>query len=70
MRARKVKCNATKEYGSASEFYCADDGKYYKTKEIYNEYKFNKKYFEKFYMKVAELLGYTDCRMVGSMGGL
>lgn len=70
MRVRKVKCNATKEYGTSSDFYYADDGKYYKTKEIYEEYKFDKEYFEKFYIKIAELLGYTDCRMVGSTGGL
>lgn len=70
MRVRKVKCNATKEYGTSSDFYYADDGKYYKTKEIYEEYKIDKKYFEKFYMKIAELLGYTDCRMIGSSGGL
>lgn len=70
MRVRKVKCNATKEYGTSSDFYYADDGKYYKTKEIYEEYKIDKEYFEKFYMKIAELLGYSDCRMVGSTGGL
>lgn len=70
MRVRKVKCNATKEYGLSSDFYHADDGKYYKTKEIYDEYKINKEYFEKFYIKIAELIGYTDCRLVGSIGGL
>lgn len=70
MRVRKVKCNATKEYGTSYEFYYADDGKYYKTKEIYDEYKIDKEYFEKFYMKIAELLGYTDCRIVGSTGGI
>lgn len=70
MRVRKVKCNATKEYGTSSDFYYADDGKYYKTKEIYEEYKIDKEYFEKFYMKIAELLGYTDCRIVGSTGGI
>lgn len=46
MRVCKVKCNATKEYGLSSDYYCADDGKYYKTKEIYEEYKINKEYFE------------------------
>ncbi len=51
MRLQKVKCNATKEYGLSSEFYYADDGKYYKTKKIYEEYKFKKEYFEKFYEK-------------------
>lgn len=69
MRIRKIKCNATKEYGLSSDFYYADDGKYYKTKQIYEEYKINKVYFEKFYIKVLELLGYTDLRMVGSVGG-
>ena len=70
MRVHKVKCNATKECGTSSDFYYADDGKYYKTKEIYDEYKIYKEYFEKFYMKITELLGYTDCRIVGSTGGI
>lgn len=69
MRARRVKCNATKEYGTPSDFYLADDGNYYKTKEIYEEYKVDKEYFPKFYEKFSELMGYKDGKMVGSTAG-
>lgn len=36
---RKVKCQVTKELGDSSEFFKAPNGKYYKTKEIYNHWK-------------------------------
>ena len=34
--ARKVKCQITGEYGTSETFYKADNGKYYKSKELYN----------------------------------
>lgn len=34
--ARKVKCALTKEPGTSDTFYKADNGKYYKSKEIYD----------------------------------
>lgn len=39
---RKVTCNATNEKGNSDEFYKADDGKYYKSEDAYNEYVENK----------------------------
>ena len=34
--ARKVKCQITGEYGTSDVFYKADNGKYYKSKELYD----------------------------------
>lgn len=34
--ARKVKCQITGEYGTSDTFYKADNGKYYKSKELYD----------------------------------
>lgn len=36
--ARKVKCRITGEYGTNETFYKDEDGKYYKSKEIYDSY--------------------------------
>ncbi len=36
---RRVKCRITEEYGDSEDFYKAKDGRYYKSKEIYINYK-------------------------------
>lgn len=41
---RRVRCVVTKEYGTSDTFYKADDNHYYKTKEIYEQNKQDKKY--------------------------
>lgn len=66
--ARKVKCSATGEYGNLDEFIKVGN-KYFKSKEVYEEYIKEKASFKKLYTKFAELLGYTDGIMVGSTGG-
>lgn len=44
--ARKCKCQVTGEQGTTDIFYKADNGKYYKTKEIYDEYLHEKEVIE------------------------
>jgi hypothetical protein len=37
--ARKVKCALTKETGTTDTFYKAENGKYYKSQQVYNDWK-------------------------------
>lgn len=67
--ARKVKCAATNEYGYLDEFIKVGN-KYFKSKEVYEQYKIDKENFEGLYIKISEILGYSDCRMTSSVGGL
>ena len=67
--ARKVKCSATGEYGNLDEFIRVGN-KYFKNKEIYEEYVKEKEIQIKVMIKIAELLGYKDGKMIGSTGGL
>ena len=56
---RKVKCQITKEIGSSDTFYKADNGLYYKSKELYEEYKTEAEYRRKIIdFFCIELLGY------------
>ena len=58
--ARKVKCQITGEYGTSETFYKADNGKYYKSKELYDVW--NKKNEDRKHVidKFAtEFLGYV-----------
>ena len=45
--ARRVKCQITKEIGNSDVFYKADNGLYYKSKELYEEYKQEAEYRRK-----------------------
>lgn len=63
--ARKVKCSATGEYGNLDEFIRVGN-KYFKSKEVYENYAKEKEALQKLYTKFAELLGYTDGMMIGS----
>ena len=44
---RKVKCQVTGEYGNSDNFFKASNGKYYKTKEIYSNWKLQSEYRQK-----------------------
>lgn len=66
--ARKVKCSVTGEYGNHDEFIKVGN-KYFKNKEVYENYVKEKEIFKKLYTKFAELLGYTDEMMIGSTAG-
>ena len=57
--ARRVKCQITKEIGNSDIFYKADNGLYYKSKELYEEYKTEAEYRRKIIdFFCIELLGY------------
>ena len=57
--ARRVKCQITKEIGNSDIFYKADNGLYYKSKELYEEYKQEAEYRRKIIdFFCIELLGY------------
>ena len=66
--ARKVKCSATAEYGNFDEFIRVGN-KYFKNKEVYENYAKEKEIQIKLMVKIAELLGYKDGKMIGSTGG-
>lgn len=54
---RKVKCRVTGECGYDCEFYKADNGKYYKNKEVYDNWMIQKKYRPKiFYLINSNIL--------------
>lgn len=56
---RKVKCRITGEIGNSDIFYKADNGLYYKSKELYEEYKQEAEYRRKIIdFFCIELLGY------------
>lgn len=56
---RKVKCRITGEIGNSDIFYKADNGLYYKSKELYEEYKEEAEYRRKIIdFFCLELLGY------------
>ena len=56
---RKVKCKITGEIGNSDIFYKADNGLYYKSKELYEEYKQEAEYRRKIIdFFCIELLGY------------
>lgn len=56
---RKVKCRITGEIGNSDTFYKADNGLYYKSKELYEEYKQEAEYRRKIIdFFCIELLGY------------
>ena len=56
---RKVKCRITNEIGDSNVFYKADNGLYYKSKELYDEYKQEAEYRRKIIdFFCLELLGY------------
>lgn len=56
---RKVKCRITGEIGNSDVFYKADNGLYYKSKELYEEYKQEAEYRRKIIdFFCIELLGY------------
>jgi len=57
--ARKVKCQITGEYGTSDTFYKASNGHYYKSKEIYEQDKKDKKYYSLIKDTICfEFLGY------------
>lgn len=66
--ARMVKCNATKEIGDSSGFIKIGN-KYYKSKEVYEQYKSEQETNCKLIKKISELLGY-DGYTLGGLGGL
>lgn len=54
---RKVKCRVTGECGYDCEFYKADNGKYYKNKEVYDNWTIQKEYRPKiFYLINSNIL--------------
>ncbi len=56
---RRVKCKITGEIGNSDTFYKADNGLYYKSKELYDEYKQEAEYRRKIIdFFCLELLGY------------
>ena len=56
---RKVKCRITGEIGNSDVFYKADNGLYYKSKELYEKYKQEAEYRRKIIdFFCIELLGY------------
>ena len=58
---RKVKCRITGEIGNSDIFYKADNGLYYKSKELYEEYKQEAEYRRKIIdFFCIELLGYEE----------
>ena len=56
--ARQVKCQITKECGTSDDFYKAPNGKYYKTKNIYDEWKLQTDKRIECIDVIMELLGY------------
>lgn len=66
--ARRVKCSATGEYGNINEFIRVGN-KYFKNKETYENYVKEKEIQINLMVKIAELLGYKDGKMIGSTGG-
>ena len=57
---RKVKCVVTNEYGMSDTFYRAENGKYYKTEEIFEKYQFENKCRMLLLDKIVDILGYND----------
>jgi len=58
--ARKVKCKMTNEYGTSDVFYRADNGEYYKSKEIYDIYVYEKKCRIILIDKLIDIMGYKN----------
>lgn len=64
--ARKVKCQITKEYGTSDVFFKAENGKYYKTEEIYKKHIENIKTLNEITEKI---MLYTDVEAYNSIIG-
>ena len=56
--ARLVKCQITGEKGKSDEFYKASNGKYYKTKELYDDWRLQAVNLQACTDALMELLGY------------
>ena len=66
--ARMVRCSITNEVGDPSDF-IKIGRKYYKSQEVYDKHNVEKEIQIKLMVKIAELLGYKDGKMIGSTGG-
>lgn len=68
---RKVKCRVTGEYGYDCVFFKADNGKYYKTKEVYEDWLKQKEYKTKiFHLVNSKILNKRQDNCGGLIGKL
>lgn len=58
--ARKVKCVLTGETGTSDTFYKADNGKYYKSKEMYDAHKQDSRFRIQAKSLILELMGWQE----------
>lgn len=57
---RAVKCQVTKELGTSDTFFKAPNGKYYKTEEIYNQWKRNTELRNMCISILCDIAGYNE----------
>ena len=58
--ARKVKCQVTHEFGTSDSFYKAPNGKYYKSEEIYTQWKRNCELRNMCISVLCDVAGYNE----------
>lgn len=58
--SRQVKCQITKEWGSSDDFFKAPNGKYYKSEEVYQQWKRTSKLRNQCISTLCDVAGYNE----------